>query len=109
VTARDVFVIALLAIGVGAALLGCAGVFAMRRPLDRLHYTGPASTVAPVALALAVLLREGASIAGVKTILVAALLLAQGPVLTHATARALVARRHDRMIAARRAGRERRP
>ncbi len=100
-TAEGALCLALLALGVGAALLGCAGVLMMGRALDRLHYTGPASTVAPAAIALAILVREGISTEGVKTILVAALLLAQGPVLTHATARALVARRLDRLRAPR--------
>jgi multicomponent Na+:H+ antiporter subunit G len=93
---RDVIVAVLLGFGVAAALLSCVGVLVMRNALDRLHFTAPASTVSPVLFALAVLVEEPLSSAGVKAVLVAALIIVTTPVLTHATARAARVRDHGR-------------
>jgi multicomponent Na+:H+ antiporter subunit G len=93
---RDVIVAVLLGLGVAAALLSCVGVLVMRNALDRLHFTAPASTVSPVLFALAVLVEEPLSSAGVKAVLVAALIIITTPVLTHATARAARVRDHGR-------------
>ena len=78
-----------------AVLLGL-GVLLMRDALDRLHFTAPASTVSPVLFAVAVLVEEPLSSAGVKSVLVALLVLITTPVLTHATARAARVRAHGR-------------
>ena len=60
---------------------------------DRLHFTGPASIFGPFCLALAIVIDEGPlSQAGLKSMLVALLLLALSPVLAHATARAAFVR-----------------
>ena len=80
--------VVLLAFGVGVTLLSCLGVLVMRDPYDRLHYTGPAAVLAPVAIAAAVVLEEQLSAAGIKALLVALVLVATNPVLGHATARA---------------------
>jgi multicomponent Na+:H+ antiporter subunit G len=93
---RDVIVALLLAIGVATTLMSCLGVLVMRDALDRLHFTAPASTVAPVAFAAAVLVEEPLSSAGVKAVLAALLLIVTTPVLTHATARAARVRAHGR-------------
>jgi multicomponent Na+:H+ antiporter subunit G len=85
---RGLAVAALLVVGVAAALLSCLGVLVMRDAYDRLHYTAPAATLAPVLLAAAVVLEEGLSAVGVKALLVALVLVATNPVLSHATARA---------------------
>jgi monovalent cation/proton antiporter MnhG/PhaG subunit len=87
-SARDLAVVVLLVLGVGVTLLSCAGVLVMRNPYDRLHYTGPAAVLAPVAIAAAVVLEERLSAAGVKAVLVALVLVTTNPVLGHATARA---------------------
>jgi multicomponent Na+:H+ antiporter subunit G len=84
----DLAVAVLLVVGVAVTLFSCVGVLAMRDAYDRLHYTAPAATVAPVAIATAVVLEEGLSAAGIKAVLVALALLVTNPVLTHATARA---------------------
>ena len=84
----DLAVAALLVVGVGVTLFSCLGVLAMRDVYDRLHYTAPATAVAPVAIAAAVILEERLSAAGVKALLVALVLLVTNPVLSHATARA---------------------
>jgi multicomponent Na+:H+ antiporter subunit G len=89
VSAGDVVVWALLAIGVGAQLTGVVGVLVGADVYDRLHFTGPASIFGPGGLALAVILDEGPlSQAGIKSLLTALLILALNPILVHATARA---------------------
>ena len=83
----------LLTVGVLVALAGVVGVLVAGNVYDRLHFIGPAGIFGPVCLALAVVLDEGPlSQAGLKSILVALLLLALSPVLIHATARAAYVR-----------------
>jgi multisubunit Na+/H+ antiporter MnhG subunit len=90
---RDTLVIALLAVGVGAQLLGCAGIALMRDPFDRLHYTAP-SMVAGLALAGALLAREGFSFIADRGLMLAAIVIVTSPVIVQAIARA--ARANDR-------------
>jgi monovalent cation/proton antiporter MnhG/PhaG subunit len=78
----------LLVLGVGVELACCVGVLVMRDAYDRLHYTAPATTIGPLAIAAAIVLQESLSAAGIKALLVALALLITNPVLTHATARA---------------------
>ena len=78
----------LLALGVAIELLSCLGLLVMDNVYDRLHYVGPAASLGPIAIAVAVLFVEGGSTAGVKAILIAVVLVGVGPVVTHATARA---------------------
>ena len=91
----DVLVWILVVLGTLVQVLCVLGVLLARDPYDRLHFTGPASTVAPAAFALAVLLDEGPiSQAGVKSILTALALVVLNGVLVHATARAARIREH---------------
>jgi multicomponent Na+:H+ antiporter subunit G len=92
----DVIVAVLLAAGVASVLLSCLGVLVMRDALDRLHFTAPAATIGPVLIAAAVLVEEPLSSAGIKSVLIALVMLATGPVLVHATARAARIREHGR-------------
>ena len=92
----EAIVAVLLALSVAFVLLSCAGVAAMRDPFDRLHFTSPAATAAPILITAAVLVEEPLSSAGVKAVIVAVLIVATTPVLTHATARAAHIRRHGR-------------
>lgn len=85
---------ALLAAGAAAQVLAVLGVVLMRDALDRLHYLA-ASTLAGILLAAAIVVRESFSLIGNKALLLAAFLLFTSPVLTHATARALVAARRE--------------
>jgi multicomponent Na+:H+ antiporter subunit G len=85
---RDVVVAALLVVGVGVTLVSCLGVLAMRDAYDRLHFTSPATTIAPLAIAAAIVVEERLSAAGIKAVLVAIVLVTTNPVLGHATARA---------------------
>jgi monovalent cation/proton antiporter MnhG/PhaG subunit len=88
----------LLAVGVAAQLIGVLGVVVASNVYDRLHFTGPASIFGPTCLALAVVIDEGPlSQAGLKSMLVAVLLLALSPVLVHATARAALVRERGRL------------
>jgi multisubunit Na+/H+ antiporter MnhG subunit len=86
---------ALLALAVLVELICCAGILAMRTPLQRLHYLGPLAMVAPgligVAIALAHSVYAGA---GLKAIFIALVLAAFGPVLSHQTGQ-LADARHD--------------
>jgi multicomponent Na+:H+ antiporter subunit G len=93
---RDVVVAALLSVAVASVLVSCLGVLVMRDAMDRLHFTAPAATIAPVAVAAAVLVEEPLSSAGLKAVLVALLLIVTTPVLSHATARAARIREHGR-------------
>jgi multicomponent Na+:H+ antiporter subunit G len=85
----------LLAIGVFVELACCVGVLVMEDAYDKLHYLGPAAIVGPLFVAAAVVMREGLSQAGIKSLLTAFLLMLLSPVLTHATARALYIRQRD--------------
>jgi monovalent cation/proton antiporter MnhG/PhaG subunit len=88
VTPRDLIVDVLLALGVGAELICCVGVLAMRNAFDRLHYSSAATTVGPLLIGAAVLVRESVSAGGLQTIAAVALLLLLNPVVLIATARA---------------------
>ena len=94
----DVVVVVLLAVGVGSCLLSAVGLLATDDPYDQLHFTGPATVIAPVALAAAVLVEEPLSSAGLKAVLVALIMLVTGPVLLHATARASRVRERGRWV-----------
>jgi multicomponent Na+:H+ antiporter subunit G len=86
---------ALTIAGVVVLAFACVGVLVMPLALARLHYV----SVAPLGVVLvvaAVLVREGASLISVKAICVGIFLVATGPVLTHATARAIHVRAERR-------------
>jgi multisubunit Na+/H+ antiporter MnhG subunit len=88
-TAVDIIVTALVAVAVLVGVLSCVGVLLSDDAYASLHYTAPASVVSPVLLAIAVVIDEGiGSQAGIKSILVAFLLVLLNTVLVHATARA---------------------
>jgi multicomponent Na+:H+ antiporter subunit G len=79
---------ALVVAGVVVLAFACLGVLVMRGALARLHYVS-VSTLGALLVVAAVLVRDGASLIGVKAVLVGAFLVATGPVLSHATARAI--------------------
>ena len=68
-------------------MLGCLGVAVMRTALDRLHFTG-FSTLAAVALAGAITVREGFSLIADAALVVAALVVVTSPVIVQVIARA---------------------
>jgi multisubunit Na+/H+ antiporter MnhG subunit len=91
----DVVVWALAGTGVAVQVFVCLGVVLMRDALDRLHYAG-ASTLGVACLCAAVVVRDSFSLIGLKAILTGAFLLVTGPVLIHATARAIHLHREAR-------------
>jgi monovalent cation/proton antiporter MnhG/PhaG subunit len=88
VTSRDLIVDVLLGLGVAAQLLCCLGVLVMRNAFDRLHYTSAATTIGPMLIGAAVLVRQSVSAAGLETIAIVALVFLLNPVVEIATARA---------------------
>ena len=86
---------ALVVAGVVVLAFSCLGVLLMRGALARLHYVS-VSTLGAVLVVAGVLVRDGASLIGVKAVLVGAFLVATGPVLSHATARAIYTRSRGR-------------
>lgn len=79
----------LLVAAVAAQLVSALGLLVMRTAADRLHYTSAAFTVGPFCVLAAVLLREGMTTAGYDTIATVGLMFLAGPILVHATARAV--------------------
>ena len=98
-TIQEIGTAILLIAGVGILLICCVGIWVSRDTYDQLHFAGPAASVAPVAIAGAVILEESLSQAGVKALLVAAVIGLTGPVLTHATGRAARIREHGHFVA----------
>jgi monovalent cation/proton antiporter MnhG/PhaG subunit len=85
----------LVIFGVTVELACCVGVLVMDDVYDKLHYLGPAAIVGPLSIAIAIVVRESLSQAGLKSLLTAGLLIVAGPVLSHATARAVYIRQRD--------------
>jgi monovalent cation/proton antiporter MnhG/PhaG subunit len=85
---HEITVDVLLGIGVAAQLVCCFGVLLGRDVFDRLHYSAAASTVGPVSVAVAILLDESISSAGISTLVTVAFLLLLTPATTIAIARA---------------------
>jgi multicomponent Na+:H+ antiporter subunit G len=96
VSVQSVVVAVLLALGGASVLLSALGILVGREALDRLHFTAPAATIAPACFALAVLVEEPLSSAGIKAVLVALVVFVTEPVLSHAIARATRVRAEGR-------------
>ena len=88
----------LLVTGVAVQLAACLGLILARTTFDRLHVVAPAAVVGAPLVCASVLVNESFSQGGVHAILVAAILIGVGPVITHATARAARLRETDGMI-----------
>jgi multicomponent Na+:H+ antiporter subunit G len=86
---RDAIGWVLLGAGGGLQLLAVAGVVLLPDTLDRLHFLAPMA-VAAALIAAAVVVRESFSQIGIYALLLAGFLLFTGPILAHATARAIV-------------------
>ena len=84
----DLLVDVFLTAGVVCQLVCCLGVLVMPNVFDRLHYMGAGSTLGPLLVGAAVLVRQTTSAAGITTMLVMALLVLPAPALLIATARA---------------------
>ena len=92
---RDVLTGVLVGAGVAVQVFACLGVMMMRDALDRLHYVG-ASAAGIACLCAAVVVSAGPSLIALKALLAAGFLLVTGPVLAHATARAIHLHRRAR-------------
>ena len=94
----DVIVWILVVVAFLTCALSVLGVvLTHRNAYDGMHFTGPAASLAPIVLAIAVIVDFGPfSQAGIKSVLVAVLLTLLNAVVVHATARALRIREHGR-------------
>ena len=86
--AADVF----LALAVLVVFLSSVGVLVMGNAYDKLHFVGPAAIVAPIFVAIAVLIRQGVDENSVQTWLAVGFMVVAGPFLSHATIRAVQVR-----------------
>lgn len=78
----------LLALGVAAELLCVLGFVVMRTVYDRLHYVGASTTVGPMLILAALIVREGLSGQSMEAIAAVGILFLINPMLVHATGRA---------------------
>jgi multisubunit Na+/H+ antiporter MnhG subunit len=89
VIAREIISGVLLGLAVAIVLSASLGVLLMRDAYQRLHFVTPAALVAPILVALAVLVQMGLSENTGETCLALVFLIIAGPYLSHATMRAL--------------------
>jgi monovalent cation/proton antiporter MnhG/PhaG subunit len=89
VIAREIISDVLLGLAVVIVLSASLGVLLMRDAYQRLHFVTPATLVAPILVALAVLVQMGLSENTGETCLALVFLIIAGPYLSHATMRAL--------------------
>ena len=79
---------ALLGVAVLACWLGVIGMLRMHHATQALHYLALPATIGMAATTIAVFLKSGFGAAGLKTLLIALVLLGVNSVVTHASARA---------------------
>jgi len=89
VIARDVGADVLLGLAVAIVLGASLGVLLMRDAYQKLHFVTPAALVAPVLVALAVLVQAGLDENTGETCVALLFLAVAGPYLSHATMRAI--------------------
>jgi multisubunit Na+/H+ antiporter MnhG subunit len=89
VIARDVCADVLLGLAVLVVAGASLGVLLMKDACDKLHFVTPAALVAPVLVALAVLVQMGLYENTGETCLALVLMVIAGPYLSHATMRAI--------------------
>jgi multisubunit Na+/H+ antiporter MnhG subunit len=88
VTAHGIVADVLLGLAAAVVLVSSAGILVMRDAYQKLHYVAPIAVVAPVIVALAVLVQSGWTENSGETWLGLLFMLAGGPFLAHATIRA---------------------
>jgi multisubunit Na+/H+ antiporter MnhG subunit len=94
VSAAHAAIAVLLGLAVLVEAICCAGILAMKTPLQRMHFVGLASMVCPVLVAVAVAVSKNPlSGAGLKASFIAAVIVVFAPVASHATGRTALARR----------------
>lgn len=87
-TLADVVSDVLLGIAAALVVISSIGVLVMRDVYQKLHFVTPGALVAPVLVALAVLVQKGYQEDTAGAFLAVAFLAVAGPVLAHATIRA---------------------
>ncbi|HLX75159.1 MAG TPA: monovalent cation/H(+) antiporter subunit G [Terriglobales bacterium] len=87
-SAATIAVEVLVWVAVLTCLICCLGIAVMKDFFERLHYMATVSTVATVALLIAVVIQQGWGQAAIKMSLIVVVLFLMNAVLTHATARA---------------------
>ena len=92
--ARDVAADVLLGLAVLTVASAALGVLLMRDADQKLHFVTPAALIAPVLVALAVLVQAGFYENSGETCLALFFMAIAGPYLSHATMRAIRAREH---------------
>lgn len=95
----DLLVDSFLILGVACQLVCCLGVLVFGNVFDRLHFAGAGTTLGPLLVGGAVLVRQTTSAAGITTIVIMVLVVVLGPALTIATARAARRSEHGRITA----------
>ena len=100
---RQIIADALLALAVLVVAASALGVLTMANASAKLHYVTPATVIAPVLAALAILAQEGLDENTGETCVALLVMVAASPFLSHATIRAIRVREHGdwRMKAAR--------
>jgi multicomponent Na+:H+ antiporter subunit G len=86
---REVCADVLLGLAVAVVLGASLGVLLMRDAYQKLHFVTPAALVAPVLVALAVLIQAGLVENSGETCLALVIMMIAGPYLSHATMRAI--------------------
>lgn len=86
--ARDVAADVLLGLAVLVTAASSVGILVMRDAFQKIHYVTPVSVVAPVLVALAVLVSSGLSNRSGVAWLTVVLMVVASPILSHATMRA---------------------
>ncbi len=94
-TPRLVMSALLLFSGVALELLCCLGVLLARGAPNRLHYLTPATILGPLFIAVAVVVSGSGFQASAKALLIVVILLIAGPILSHATGRAVYQQEGD--------------
>jgi monovalent cation/proton antiporter MnhG/PhaG subunit len=93
VKTSDLLVDVFLVLGVACQFICCLGVLVFGNVFDRLHFAGAGTTLGPLLIGAAVLVRQTTSAAGITTMVIMIAVVVLGPALVTATARA--ARRLD--------------
>ncbi len=96
-SASDLAAALLLGIAVLSGVVTAIGMVAAKDAYERMHYMSPVATIGAWAIAAAVVVKESVNQAGIKAVLIAAIIFFMNAVLTHATARAARARQYGNL------------
>ena len=92
----DLVVDVLLVLGLVGEAVCVVGLLSARTAIDKLHYSGAATTVPVFLVAAAVVVEEGATSSSANVVVTALLVLVLGAVLNHFTARIARGRGDDK-------------